>query len=197
MPQDDLNAAHAGLPERVFVGPDMFRHAFCSMCNDIRHRDLRGVFYTIELTSIGAVGRSTGSDEETLLDGLSERLIASFNATDLVARTGDFSFAVVATASSSDTARNLTRRLSNAIEELLHEGRRHGVVACCAVSQQPIDTRPHDHIDLFAGRTRHVIHDAGDDETDDRWCDLAPIHISENPSVVSLADYFESSGPST
>ncbi|MEQ8666214.1 MAG: GGDEF domain-containing protein [Rhodospirillales bacterium] len=215
MPRDDLPfdpfdneihrdrdpSARPGLPDRVFVGPEMFRTAIRSVTEDIRRRGLRGMLYTIELTSIGATGRRAAEDEEALLDNLAEMLIALFRGSDLVARTGDLSFAVVATPVPDAAADALTHRLSDAIESLLREWRRHGVVTCCAVSQQPIDAGHVDHCAVFFGRTRHVLHDVGLDTPDTdpshTWRHDDGPAATSSARIIPLADFTGSSGSPT
>lgn len=210
MPRDDIHhatddtqrdrdpLAGPGLPERFFAGPETFRRAFGSVVRDIRRRNLRGVLYTIELTSVGATGHDARADEEALLDSMAEMLVRLFRGTDLVARTGELGFAVVATPVPRDAEDGITRRLSREIEALLRDWRRHGVVTCCAVSQQPVDAGRLEACTVFSGRTRHVLHDdrspTDNDESNDRRAGALSA-AAGGAQVIPLVDVTANSGP--
>lgn len=126
------------LPPRLFTGPANADKAIRSMLGMLGQLELNGLAIEIEITGVGGTNDRHPNDKTVLLDSVAERLIAMFRDSDLVTRTGQQTFVVIAATGTEQAADLVGQRLSKAIGELLTDWRRAGIVACCAISRQPL-----------------------------------------------------------
>lgn len=161
---DHFKAKGSGLPQRMFAGPNTCEDAIRSMLGLLHRRSLSGIAFEIELTGIGATGDNAISDEEALLDSVSELLVATFRGSDLIARTGHQTFLVIAAPVPNDVGNHLSARLSKGMSELLGEWRQHGLLTCCAMSQYDVSRdatdlrfRLDEPVDFFLETTTSLI----------------------------------------
>lgn len=137
-PQNPVSPVDHDLPQRMYVGPANSEQAIQSMLDFLQDRRLNGFAIEVEITAIGSTGHHAKDDEEALLDSVAELLISTFRGGDLIARTGEQTFMVIAAPLPDGRGEQLTNRLSKSVSRLLAVWRSHGLVTCCAMTQHEI-----------------------------------------------------------
>lgn len=137
-----------------FAGAAAAADAFSLMLKTVKRRNLPGVVFSIDITGLGAAGSDAHRERRVFLDDLSEFLVSAFRCSDLVVRSGERHFLVVAAPATAETVSLLNRRLRVGIEAVLRAWRQRGIVTCCAVSQDWIDEEFLNRVDRAEPRLR-------------------------------------------
>ena len=124
--------------DRPLLTPAALERALASARDQFLRRHVEGLYLTVELTAIGWTGSAAETDCHYMLDDMAGVLAAQLRCQDLLARTGQYSFAVLAIAISEPDAETIYRRVSAAMETFVAEWRGRGIVTCCALNRETL-----------------------------------------------------------
>jgi len=144
-------------PDRPLISPPALERALAESHDQLVRRRVKGLYLTVELTAIGWTGSAAEADCRFMLDDMAGVLAEQLRCQDLLARTGEHSFAVLATAIPEPDAETIHRRVSDAMERFIADWRGRGIVACCAISKEIIDAGTDVTHLAPANRRRHTL----------------------------------------